>query len=319
MAYTSDDILSDAKLRAFYPTSGGVISDSDILRLATDELLGILTAQEMASIQGHLAVETTVATVANQAKYDIPYRAAGGKLRYACLQDSSGTRANIRTGRPERFVTTYNITTAQPGTLPQNSWFEDGRLVLYPMPSDATRSLILGIYLRPGRLVLQANASSATAAAAVGATSISCAAIPSYLNGVTSIDIIRSKPPFQVIAYDLPVTALVTGATSITVTAPGLPTYAVQAGDWITKVEESVAPQLPAEAHPLLAARCAKRILQARGDLTNLAAVKEDIVDLEGQLYEYLSNRNEGQIDTLADNTLIQPGKTRFGFGLGGF
>lgn len=320
MAYTADDILSDAKLRSNYSnTSGGRLSDSDILRLANDELLGILTAQEMAAIQGHLAVEDSQSIVANKQRYDIPYRAAGGKVRYACLKASNGNRQNIRMGRPERFVTTYNVDTAQPGTLPQNSWFEDGRIVLYPVPTDATYSLLLGIYLRPGRLVLAANATTASAAAAAGASSITVASIPSYLNGATSIDIISSKPPFQVKAYDLAVSSLATAGTSITITTPANLTYAVAAGDYITKSEESVVPQIPAELHALLSARVAKRILQASGDTQMLQVVLQDIQELESQMFEYLSNRNEGQVDTLADNGLIQPGKTRFGFGLGGF
>lgn len=317
MAYTADDILADAKLRAFYPTSGAVFADSDILSLASDELLGILTAREMAAVQGHLAVETTVPLVANQQRYDIPYRAAGSKLRYVALIDSNGNRSNLRPGRPERFVTTYNI--GQTGSQPTNCWFEDGRLVLYQVPLDASKSLVMGIYIRPGRLQIKANASSASAAAAVGATTINCAAIPSYMNGATSIDIIRAKPPFQVIAYDLPVTALSTGATSITIAAPGIPSYPVAAGDWITLPEESVAPQIPAEAIPLLSARTALRLLRARGDLENGAALAQDIGDLEANVYTFLANRNEAQTDTLSANDLLSGGKSRFGFGLGGF
>lgn len=314
MAYSSDDILTDSKLRAFYPTSNGVLSDTDILRLATDELLGILTAQEMAAVQGHLAVETTVPLVSAQPRYDIPYRAAGGKLRYMVLLDSLNNRSNVHFGRPERYAY-YNQT--DPGD-PTAAWFEDGRVVCYPTPNDATKSLLMGIYLRPGRLVVQASATTASAAAA-GASSFTCASVPAYLNGTTTIDIIRAKPPFQVIAYDLAVTTLATGGTTVTITTPANLKYAIQAGDWITKTEESVAPQLPAECHPLLAARTAKRILQARGDLTNLDAVKQDIAELESQIFEYMSNRNEGQVDTMGANSLLTTGRSRFGFGLGGY
>lgn len=319
-AYTSDEILTDAKLRSFYPTSGGVLSDSDCLRLATDELLGIMTAQEMAAVQGLLAVESPVIPlVSGQQRYDLPYRAAGGKIRYACLVDSQGNRYKLAFGRPERFVTSYPISIPAPGVYPMSAWFEDGRIVLYPLPSGSTYSLLLGIYLRPSRLVLAASSTTASATAAVGASTISCASIPSYLNGVTSIDIISSKPPFHVKAYDLAVTALATSGTSVTVTTPGNLLYAVSSGDYITKTEESVVPQIPAELHPLLAARTAKRILQARGDLTNLQAVNADIKELQEQMYEYMSNRNEGQVDTLSWNDLSQPGKSRWGFGMGGF
>lgn len=317
MAYTYDDILADAKLRAF--TVGTVLSDSDILRLMNDELLGILTAKEMAAVQGLLAVESpAIPIVPGTAIYDLPYRAVGGKLRYACLMDAVGNRTNLRMGRPERYVTKYNLT--QLGQTPWAGWFEGGRIRLFQVPSStAASSLVLGIYLRPGRPILAASASSATAGAAVGATTISCAAVPAGMNGVTSIDIIRALPPFNVIAYDLPVTALTTGATSITVTAPGVPTYAVNAGDWITKTEESVAPQMPAEVQPLLSARTAKRILQARGDSKALQMVIADIEDLEKDIYTFMSNRDEGQIDAFETNALMNSGFSRFGFGLGGF
>lgn len=320
MAYTSDEIITDAKLRAFYPTSGGVLSDSDILRLASDELLGIMTAQEMAASQGLLAVESpAIPLVANQQRYDIPYRAAGGKIRYACLVDSQGNRYVIAFGRPERFVTNNPVAVSMPGVMPISAWFEDGRIVLYPMPSGSQYSLLLGIYLRPSKLVVAASSTTVSATAAVGASSFSVASIPSYLNGTTSIDIISSKPPFQVKAYDLAVTSLATSGTSVTITTPANLLYSLAIGDYVTKTEEAVTPQIPAELYPLLSARTAKRILQARGDLTNLQAVNADIQELQTQLYEYMSNRNEGQIDTMAGNSLMQPGKSRWGFGLGGF
>lgn len=322
MAYTADDILADAKLRAFYPTSGGVLADSDIVRLMNDELLGILTAREMSAVQGHLAIESTTSIVANQARYDVPYRAAGGKLRYVALMDNQGNRSNLRPGRPERFATTYNVT--QTGTAPTNCWFEDGRLVLFQVPNDASKSIVWGFYLRPGRMQLKANATFVTAAAAAGATSISVSAVPNNTSGLggnlvgsTSIDIVAALPGFQNRGYDLACTAIVNAGTSITLSS-GLP-YALSVGDWVTVPEESVAPQLPGELHPLLAARTALRILRSRGDADNAALLIEDIKDLEANAFEYLANRNEGQVDTMASNDLLAGGKSRFGFGLGGF
>lgn len=301
MAYTSDDILSDAKLRAYF--AGTALSDSDILRLANDELLGILTARQMASAQGLLGVETSTALVAGQIRYDIPYRAAGGKLRYVCLVDALGNRCSLSQGRPERFVKDYNLTTQAP--MPSDCWFEDGRVVVFPAPQSSAYSLLMGMYIRPNRMVLAASSTTASAAAAAGASTISMAAAPAYLNGTATVDIISAKPPFQVLAYDLAVSSISTGNTTLTITTPANLLYAVPAGSYITKVEESVVPQLPAEGHPLLAARTAKRILQARGDLTNLQAVNADIEELEANFFEFMSNRNEAQIDTLGASPLL--------------
>lgn len=320
MAWTSDDILSNAKLRAFYPTSGGVISDSDLLRLATDELWSMVTAQQMAASQGYLGVEITTPLVASQSKYDISYRAAGGKIRYLCLQDAQNNRYKISFGRPERFITDSNVTTAMPGLMPSAAWFEDGRIVVYPTPAGSQYSLVYGIYLRPSQLVLQASACQVNSTTvAKGATSFSCTAVPAGMNGNTQIDIISWKPQFQARGLDVNVSSLSTGATTITVTESGGLPFALGKFDWITSPGYSVVPQCPLEMHPLLSARTAKRILQARGDAANLKIVAADIAEMESQVYEFLSNRDEGQIDTMAQNNLIGPGKSIWGFNLGGF
>lgn len=313
MAYKVDDCLSDAKLRAFYPTSGGVLADSDILRLANDELLGILTARQMSSVQGHLGVEAQFPLVPNVNRYEIPYRAAGSKLRYICVIDAQGNRFNLHPSRPEQLVTTYNLTIQIPSLSPSNCWFEGGRIVVYPMPGSAQFSLLMGYYIRPSRLVLTSATATVTSPAAAGATSFSVSALPSNFNTKTSIDVIRATPPFNVLTYDSPTAALTTGATSITTSA--LP-YALNVGDVVSLPEETSVPQMPAELYPLLSARIAKRILQARGDVPNMQVVVADISELETNVYEYLSNRNEGQVDTMGENNLM-PNRTGY-FGLFG-
>lgn len=315
--YATSQLLSNAKLRAFYPTSGGVLADSDILRLATDELIGIISAKEMASTQGYYAAEVAVPVVSGRYKYEINYRAMGSKLRYAALIGANGNRTNIRPGRPERFAITYNLSTNQPGTMPTDCWFEDGRIWVFPVPLDATYSIIQGIYARPGRLQTSANATTVTANASAGATSLAVAAIPAYMSGATSIDINGALPPFSRKGFDVTCSGLVTSGTTITI-HNGLP-YDVAVGDYVNLPEESSVLQLPAEAHPLLAARTARRILQARGNLLQIQQVEKDIGELQENLYTFLSNRNEGQIDTVGTNDLLASGKSRFGFGLGGF
>ncbi len=305
-----DDVLSDVKLRANQPTSGAAMTDAEMLRLGNDEMQGILTGRLMQAMEGYYLTEAVVPTVATQFLYDIPTRAAGAKIAYAVMQDTTGARRNL-IFQPAGRLAQSSRATAYNGA-PQQAFFQGNQIRLYPAPSDTTESIVVGYYQRPGRLVLAASAAIVTAAGAVAATSLTAhPGVPSTLFATgTYVDTVRATPHFIYTNTDLLIASTTT--TSLTFTTTPL-AGAVAVGDYVCVQNESCIVQLPVETVPLLTARWALRLMKARSPSSpDTASMGQDVTDLEAQLFEYLSNRSESQLECIGPGALT-PRQGRMG------
>lgn len=318
MAYTVDSLIDDAKVRAYLPASGSSISDAQILAQANDELLGVMASRLMSVMQGYYLTSSTVTLTAGTSNYDIPTRAMGAKIAYAIMIDAQGNRRTVSMNQPSMEILGQRTANGKP----TRAFFEGSQVNLWPTP-DGTESLILGYYQRPGRMVngTTANGLSAQGMAITGVTTTTntndtvtfTGTLPSGITAGVLCDIIRAKPHFPTLATDLTVATVVAGTSvKFTATIPGA--SAIVAGDWLNLAGESCAVQLPVEVQPLLAARTALRILRVRGDLQQAQGVVADIGDLEANLFTYLSNRAEGQPDTVHASDLTS-GVPRWTYG----
>lgn len=298
MSYTVDDLLSEAKVRANYPDSGGSITDSELLQLGNDELQSILSGRLLSVMRDFYATEVVIPIVSGQAAYDIPTRAIGSKINYVKLQDAVGNRFALP-ALAQATAAGYNrtVSSSTSGYMLQGS-----QIVLVPATNNTSYSLVVGYFQRPGRMALKASCATLTAAAAAGATSVSVSNASSQITsaGTGYVDLVQANPHFRYTSIDCKLSAANT--TTLTLTA-GL-TDVASVGDWACPQYSSCVVQLPVEAQALLATRWSMRILRQRGDLQQAEGMKADIADLESSLLEYFSNRIESQVDTMGSQLL---------------
>jgi hypothetical protein len=121
---------------------------------------------------------------------------------------------------------------------------------------------------------------------------VTVVAVPSGMTTSTPLDVVRGRPGFDVLVADATPTN-VTG-TTITFGAGVLPSDTA-VGDFVCFAEESPFPQVPAEAHPLLAQMTAADLLEALGDTEALAAAQAKVAAEKESVKNLLSSRIDGE------------------------
>ena len=313
VTYLVDDLLTGAKVRANHPDLGGRPIDSEILRMANGALLGVMTGRLMEAVQGELGAELIVPMVIGQSRYPLPSRAAGPKLRYLVLADAKNNRYSVTVASAERFVS-QNPGTGGGGVPPSGAYLEGNNVVLIPTPTASGFSLIMGFYQRPSQMVLTSTCDQVASTPA--ADTITLAASTTH-TGTSVLDVVQGRPHFQVWQQDLSCTLATTTATF---SAGSLVNRAfIQAGDWVCQANTTCVVPLPVEIQPLLEVRTAMSILRSKNDQSGLLnALKDEAAEMESQLYTYMSNRMEGNTETLGGNPLLDSSGTS-GYGTSRF
>lgn len=305
--YDVDTLLNDALVQSNQPDNG-VIPLANQLRLGNDQLMGILTGRLMSAVQGYYGAVKSVTVTAGTYLYEVPSRAMGAKLRSLVAVNSAGNRwqlANLDITNQE------SIGRLQPGS-PTSFSMVGNNISIWPTP-DQTYTLLVGYYTRPGRLVMMdptatSSPGSRTAVVtAVSGTSLTCNmgyTLNTLFSTTKTIDITRPTAPFSSIVLDASVTAVAASTTGVIATTTDYSSV-VQVGDYVNLSGEAGVPQLPNELQPLLVARWALALLKARGDIEQAKSQAQIVADMEADAMDFLSNRVEGEIQSIGRNSLI--------------
>ncbi len=274
--FTTTGFLTSLKLRGMLPSTSETFSSTDFLSIATEELRTYVMAALLSVNEEYGVADADTTTTAGTASYATPTRAVGDALRGVFYADSSGAYVPLTRLDPRDDGGSANT-----GSV-TGFYFQDNSIVLVPTPA-AAGTLRLKYARRPGALV-------ATTAVAVissidsGRTVITTTGtIPSTFTTGLYVDVIDQAPGFRTLAMDLLTTATTSGTTITTTTA--LPST-VAAGDYVCLAGDSPVPQIPVEAHPLLAQRTKAAVLGALGDAKVGAAeascdrMRKDLVGL---------------------------------------
>jgi hypothetical protein len=309
--YTVDDLLADAKLRAFLPnsnTSTTSLQDTDILRLGNDELWGSMTARIRAALEEYFVVEYSFPITPPQVAFDIPPRASGGQLRDVYVIPSGGNvfqRRKLARLSPEdiqQFVANPQLLQGQPS--PVGFWMQGNQVVLYPF-TTAADTLVMSTFFRPNQMVPLASCCIISSINYnTGVVTLTGAAPAGYtLN--TPCDFVRAVPGFDPLIYDIAIIG--TGASQLTFSATQLQTQQarIAVGDYICLAGTACVPQIPQTLHPLLAARTALRILRAIGDRANAEGLAQDVADMESTMYSVLTPRVQGKLEVVSQLDLL--------------
>lgn len=320
MNYLVDDLITNAKLRAFLPnsnTSTTSLQDSDILRLANDELWGSLTPRVQAAVQEYFVVEYSFPIVPPQVAFDLPPRATGGQLRDVYIIPSGGTvfqRRRIPRLTPEQIQSHLAIPGPQQTSFgPSGFWMQGNQVVLYPF-TTMPDTVVLSTFFRPNQMVLSSTCNQIQSVnyATGDVTFVANPNLSIYANGVLC-DFVRGVPGFDPLIFDIPI---VSGAGAVlNFNALQLQTQAarIAPGDWVSLAGTACVPQIPQTLHPILAARTALRIARAIGDKDNGAVLEKDVGDMESSMYQVLEPRVEGKVETVVpSNDLLGTSRARY-------
>jgi hypothetical protein len=260
--YSVDQLLTSVKQRAMTASNQNLFADSDIIRMASEELQSVVLPF-MESVKGEYFVAIENQTfVQGTMSYTMPQRATGTKLRDVCLVDAQGNEVNLPYINPEDLKSSW-YSTALFGFYPQGDQIV---LVLGNLQGTGNYAYVRMKYFRRPN-VLCDTGSTGNAGQVVSfdptAKTITLDFAPTTWTSATTFDIVNSLPPFQSRGDSLAISGAPAGFV-LTFTA-ALPS-GLAVGDWVSEANFSPIPQIPVECHRLLETLTAARMLQYSGD-----------------------------------------------------
>lgn len=294
--WTSSDLLTSVKRRAFSPSNQNTLSDSDILDIATEELHSYIVPLINGVREGYFEYYEDFAVTSGTTSINIPDRAVGGRINY--LISVNGTQETLL----PRLEPTDTYNNGQVGYYdnwlmgPVGYYIRNHKIVFRGTLNDPYVRVYY--FARPGDLVETTAARQVTA---VGAGSLTLSSALGTLTTGTAFDIIRNVPGFVPIAFDQ--TATVAGST-LTFTPPS----GVAVGDWVALANQSPIPQVPYELHPLLRERVVATVLQATGYKTDAQLAFAAAAMAEEKAIAMITLRADKQRPSLRPNRLFRGG-----------
>lgn len=291
MAWTTDDFLTQLKVRCQLPDDNQAITDSQLFLLADMAMQTDIESLIM-SLKGEYWVKSSDSTiVSGTAAYRMPYRAVGRKLRDLLLVDSAGNEVSLPEISAED-AWRYKSAGSWNWRAGSAYYVQGEEVVLLPTPNASGYTLRFKYYARRPRLVSLSDNVNGCAITAVsgGLRQISVAATPSGITTDTVVDIIRCKPYFDYLSMSL----TVSGTTPTVITVTSDYSTVAAAGDYIFVEDTTGVVPLPVELQPVLITATAVRVLTSLGDPKAQAELV--MLDREKQMVmQLLDPRNDGE------------------------
>ncbi len=266
MAYQSDDLLVEVRRLGSLPAAVSTgTADADLLAHADNEIRDTLVPL-MLGVQEEFYQRPFDQTVSSGvAGYRINKRAALSRINTVQWVNGDSSGFNLPRLDPKRVMDLGLLTTAQ--GQPSAYYLEGSRVMLWPAP-NATGTLRVRAFVRPGRLALAAATGSKEITAVSGSASTTYVLTIASGHGWTTstpIDVVSGTPSFEHIALDA--TPSATASTTVTLAGSAFST-APAVGDYVCGPDTSPFIQLPVELHPALFELTVARVLRALGKKT---------------------------------------------------
>jgi len=260
--YSINSLLTSVKQRAMNASNQNLLTDSDIVRIASEELQGTILPYIESVKQEYYVTNQDQPYVSGTTKYNMPQRATGTKLRDVMLVDNQGNEVLLNYVNEEDMKSSWAYAPYQFGFVVTDYSIN---LVLGNNLGSGTYSFVrMKYFRRPNTLCttgVSGNAGQVVSFNTVAKTITLDAAPPSWTTA-TQFDIINSLPPFQSRVDNASVSMV---AGFVLTFVDDLPA-GLAVGDWVSEANFSPIPQIPVECHRLLEALTAARVLQYSGD-----------------------------------------------------
>lgn len=274
MAYTTDDLIKDVKIRGGIPTSENLFNPERFAALLSDEMLATLIPQILSVNEDYFLAYEDQTIVDGVLTYDMPERSIGMKLKSVFLLDANGKEVQ------ELARITDALSSPSLGFKIQNN-----QVVLTSKPSNPM--LRLYYFRRPNTLVPNIQSGKAVAIDA-NARTIVLSNVPASWEVGTDLTVVKAKPGFDV---------KIESTAIISMNAPTIELASVAGiviGDYVSLVGQSSIPQLPPEAHPVLVQAVVVKCLESLGDANGMAAAQNKLNGLQAGLLQIISPRVDG-------------------------
>lgn len=289
---TTDELIRSIKVRAMVPINQDTFTEDDIINFINDEMmLGLIPSILIEREEYLVGPAYIVPILPNISEYPLPERAIGNKLREVNYRDEMGNEYEMtRIAVDDRYNYLMNTITTQNW---KQFYVQGSSLTLFPKAgASPTGSLVMWYYLRPNNLV-KSDAVGTITAIDRNNGKITVSSLPSKFAVDHTYDFIKRKSPHNILAFDLPVTAINTAAKTLTLDPASIPS-SLQVGDVMALAGETNVPNVPTELHQVLAQRVACRILEGLGDSQGLQNAMAKLAEMESKTATLIDNRVEG-------------------------
>lgn len=116
--------------------------------------------------------------------------------------------------------------------------------------------------------------------------------VPSHFTNLLQYDLVQNTSPNKIVKYDLNCNTVDSNLKILSI--PKCECDSFRVGQYITKAEESIVPNVPTELHPILAQRVAVACLEAMGDEQNKQSAERKLQQMEQNANSIIDNRVEG-------------------------
>lgn len=296
--YTSSDLLDSIKKRTNIPDSQNLLNDNDILRLANDEISSSLIPLILSKYEGYFLIQEAVPLIANNNKYEIPYRAIASKLKEVFYLPNINDIEN----RTEMVQISMEDLGYKSTTINRNRFYIEGENLVLDTDSnsiDPSGGILFFYWIRPNALVLKErvaiiqNIDRTNGIITLINSDENKSSLPENFTASVLYDFIRTKSPHKIISYDIPIININSSAKFIQIDPENIPDKLV-IGDRIALSGETDLINCPSELHPLLAQMTATLVLESNGDVQNLAVATRRLEKMEANNGNLIDNRVSG-------------------------
>lgn len=213
-----------------------------------------------------------------KAKYRIPARAWGSKLRDIKYVDVAGNEVLLRQVFPDE-ARNHQL---QQATQPIQYTIQANSIILWPTPDSDVGHIRMRYYVRPNSLV---DVSKAGTIVSIAAQTLEVTG-PVGWAAEDGFDALKATPGFEHVLLDVVPTAFsFDGVGTYTITVgPDVDLSELEVGDYWCIAGETPVPQLPADMHPTLYQRVAARVQELQGDSQAMANANGQLALLEENL-----------------------------------
>jgi len=273
MAFTTTELIAAIKQRGTIATATGRFTNAVLLALADDEIRSGILPKLIGNQREEFFKHNHDVALNATGLYKIPSRSTAAALADLKLIASDGREYSLKQIREEQ-ITDFDFS-----PIGQDAFFFRGNSVqLVPRAPAGYATLRFGISIRPSQLTVPAEAARITEIDTVTKI-VTCSSVPTTFTASTLLDLVNSKPHFDLHAMDLDPVAVVTG-TNGTIEFAALP-LDLAVGDYVCLAGFSPVAQIPLEFHAILAQRVANIAMRVLGDFNGLKAGLAAVEEME--------------------------------------
>jgi hypothetical protein len=250
------EMISSLKIQGSFPSSDDLFSTSDFLVLFNNQLKTDITPL-MLKLNEEFFLQYKDFTIDSTARYRIPRRAVGAKIRDLQYLVNDNYNSIDRLFEEDRRN--------------EKSGYYMLRNEIELSTNFTSGVLRMKYFARPNELVLTSSCAQISSIS-TGTNQVTVSSLPNTMTDNVLCDFVQNNNPYDLLAYD----SAIVGVSGSTVTFSSLP-QGLEIGDWLCLANQSPVPMIPDELHAVLVKSALCATLSSKKD----KAYEQEMVMLE--------------------------------------